>query len=409
MKDLTKGKPSTLILAFALPIFFANLLQLTYSLVDTRIVGTFLGEDALAAVGATSTLSNLIIGFLQGLSGGFAIITAQKFGAKDYKDVKKSFAMSLLIGTGIALFFTIFGLLFLQPILKMLNVPVNLLETAKSYIFIIIAGLVVTYLYDACAAALRSLGDSVTPLVILAISVILNIIGDLFFVVILKSGVKGAAIATVLDTLTARRKLRMEFVKQKKKKAYLQSRQEKLKSSQEDIDGTYEEKLTVFTNLQSEYQEYENEASLPTSEDLETQALNLAMDTIGELSRNIYLQKGRKIRIRASRILRELTNGKFMEFYGDEGQRIELSLEDGTVGVEELERGEIEVLYFSIRMAASELLTDEKILPVVLDDVFHGERKESLMAISRWLKKQPRQIILLTKNENVKSIFSGKQ
>ena len=98
-----------------------------------------------------------------------------------------------------------------------------------------------------------------------------------------------------------------------------------------------------------------------------------------------------------------------MEFYGDEGQRIELSLEDGTVGVEELERGEIEVLYFSIRMAASELLTDEKILPVVLDDVFHGKRKESLMAISRWLKKQPRQIILLTKNENVKSIFSGKQ
>lgn len=218
-----------------------------------------------------------------------------------------------------------------------------------------------------------------------------------------------AAIATVIYTLTARRKLRMEFVKQKKKKAYLQSRQEKLKSSQEDIDGTYEEKLTAFTNLQSEYQEYENETSLPTSEELETQALNLAMDTIGELSRNIYLQKGRKIRIRASRILRELTNGKFMEFYGDEGQRIELSMEDGTVGVEELERGEIEVLYFSIRMAASELLADEKILPVVLDDVFHGKRKESLMAISRWMKKQPRQIILLTKNENVKSIFSGKQ
>ena len=133
MKDLTKGKPSTLILAFALPIFFANLLQLTYSLVDTRIVGTFLGEDALAAVGATSTLSNLIIGFLQGLSGGFAIITAQKFGAKDYKDVKKSFAMSLLIGTGIALFFTIFGLLFLQPILKMLNVPLSR-ETPKSLV-----------------------------------------------------------------------------------------------------------------------------------------------------------------------------------------------------------------------------------------------------------------------------------
>lgn len=167
MKDLTKGKPSTLILAFALPIFCANLLQLTYSLVDTRIVGTFLGEDALAAVGATTTLSNLIIGFLQGLSGGFAIIIAQKFGAKDYKNVKKSFAMSLTMGTGIAIFFTVFGLLFLQPILNILNVPSDLMATAKSYIFVIIAGLVATFLYDACAAALRSLGDTVTPLVIL--------------------------------------------------------------------------------------------------------------------------------------------------------------------------------------------------------------------------------------------------
>ena len=89
MKDLTKGSPSRLILSFAIPIFFANLLQLTYSLVDTRIVGSFLGEDALAAVGATSTLSNLIIGFLLGLANGFAIITAQRYGAKDIAGVKK--------------------------------------------------------------------------------------------------------------------------------------------------------------------------------------------------------------------------------------------------------------------------------------------------------------------------------
>ena len=203
MKDLTKGKPSTLILAFALPIFFANLLQLTYSLVDTRIVGTFLGEDALAAVGATTTLSNLIVGFLQGLSGGFAIIIAQKFGAKDYKNVKKSFAMSLTMGTGIAIFFTVFGLLFLQPILNILNVPSDLMATAKSYIFVIIAGLVATFLYDACAAALRSLGDTVTPLVILAVSVTLNIAGDLFFILVVKAGVQGAAVATVLSQTLA--------------------------------------------------------------------------------------------------------------------------------------------------------------------------------------------------------------
>lgn len=88
MKDLTKGKPSRLILAFAIPIFMANILQLTYSIVDTRIVGSYLGENALAAVGATTTLSNLMIGFLMGLANGFAIITAQKFGARDYTGVK---------------------------------------------------------------------------------------------------------------------------------------------------------------------------------------------------------------------------------------------------------------------------------------------------------------------------------
>ena len=160
MKDLTRGKPSALILSFALPIFLGNLLQLTYSLVDTRIVGSFLGEDALAAVGATSTLSGLIIGFLLGLSNGFAIITAQKFGAKNIADMKKSFAMSLVIGTGISILFTIAGLLFLKPILHFLNVPKHLVPVAKGYIAIIIAGLLATFLYDACAATLRAIGDA---------------------------------------------------------------------------------------------------------------------------------------------------------------------------------------------------------------------------------------------------------
>lgn len=203
MKDLTKGKPSTLILAFALPIFLANLLQLTYSLVDTRIVGSFLGEDALAAVGATTTLSNLIIGFLMGLSNGFAIITAQKFGAKDMKGVKKSFAASLMLGCGIAVLLTAAGLLFLRPILNFLNVPEELVSVAASYIWIIIAGLLATFLYDACASALRALGDTLTPLIILAVSVGLNIVGDLFFVMVLKAGVRGAALATVLAQILA--------------------------------------------------------------------------------------------------------------------------------------------------------------------------------------------------------------
>lgn len=198
MKDLTKGKPSALIISFAIPVFLGNLLQLTYSLVDTRIVGTFLKEDALAAVGATSALSGLIIGFLMGLANGFAIVTAQKFGAGNREGVRRSFALSLMMGSGISLALTVLGLLFLRPILGFLNVPEYLMEMAMQYIFIIAAGMLATFLYDTCAASLRALGDTVTPLVILAISVVLNITGDLFFVLVVKAGVRGAAIATVL-------------------------------------------------------------------------------------------------------------------------------------------------------------------------------------------------------------------
>lgn len=203
MKDLTKGKPSVLILTFALPIFLANLLQLTYSIVDTRIVGTFLGENMLAAVGATTTLSNLIIGFLLGLSNGFAIVTAQKFGAKDIQAVRKSFSTALILGVITAVVLTFAGLVCLTPILKFLNIPEELFVEAGSYISVIIAGLLATFLYDMCAAVLRAIGDTITPLIILAVSVALNVVGDIFFVVIIKAGVKGAAYATVLAQLIA--------------------------------------------------------------------------------------------------------------------------------------------------------------------------------------------------------------
>lgn len=203
MKDLTKGKPSTLILIFALPIFLGSLLQLTYSLVDTRIVGSCLGQDALAAVGATTTLSNLIVGFLMGLCNGFAIITAQYFGAKDEKGVKKTFAASLVLGIVVAVVLTIVGIVFLNPILRFLNVPEELMEIAYQYIFIIIVGILATLFYNVFAAVLRAIGDTVTPLIILAISVILNVIGDLFFVLVLGAGVRGAAIATVLAQVIA--------------------------------------------------------------------------------------------------------------------------------------------------------------------------------------------------------------
>lgn len=203
MKDLTKGKPSVLILTFALPIFLANLLQLTYSLVDTRIVGTFLGESALAAVGATTTLSNLIVQFLMGMCNGFAIISAQYFGAKDMTKLRKSLGNALVLGIFVAIVMTVAGLVFLQPILRFLNVPEDLSETASRYVAVIIAGLVVTLLYDVLSATLRAIGDTVTPLIVLAVSVVMNIAGDLFFIVVLQAGVRGAAIATVLSQCVA--------------------------------------------------------------------------------------------------------------------------------------------------------------------------------------------------------------
>ena len=203
MRDLTKGKPSVLILTFALPIFLANLLQLTYSLVDTRIVGTYLGDSALAAVGATTTLSNLIVQFLMGMCNGFAIISAQYFGAKDMARLKKSLGNALVLGIAVAVVMTVAGLVFLQPILRFLNVPADLSDTATQYVAVIIAGLVITLLYDVLSATLRAIGDTVTPLIVLAISVVMNIGGDLFFIVVLKMGVRGAAIATVLSQCVA--------------------------------------------------------------------------------------------------------------------------------------------------------------------------------------------------------------
>ena len=203
MKDLTKGKPSVLILTFALPIFLANLLQLTYSLVDTRIVGSYLGDSTLAAGGATTTLSNLIVQFLMGMCNGFAIISAQHFGAKDMAKLRKSLGNALVLGIFVAIVMTVAGLVFLQPILRFLNVPENLMDTAGQYVAVIIGGLVITLLYDVLSATLRAIGDTVTPLIVLAISVVMNIGGDLFFIIVLKAGVRGAAIATVLSQCVA--------------------------------------------------------------------------------------------------------------------------------------------------------------------------------------------------------------
>lgn len=199
MKNLTEGKPLKLILFFAIPLFIGQLFQLFYGLVDIRIVGQTLGENSLAAVGATSTLSDLLVGLLNGLTNGFAIIIATFFGAKDEKNMKKAIAGTVVFGSGAAIIISIFSLLFLPQILSILNISGAILPEAKEYIGIILAGLIAATLYNVCAAILRAIGDSFTPLIFLIISSFLNIGLDYAFILFLHTGVGGAALATVLS------------------------------------------------------------------------------------------------------------------------------------------------------------------------------------------------------------------
>ena len=203
MKDLTKGNPTKLILQFAIPIFLGNLFQLFYSLVDTRIVGRILGEGALAAVGATSTLNNLVIGFLIGLTNGFAIIVARNFGAGDMSAVRKSIAGTLSLGITIATFLTVVSVVFLEPILRVLNMEGELMNQGILYIRVILLGMMAAMLYNVCASVLRAIGDTITPLCFLMLSAVMNIGLDYLFVGPMALGVAGAAYATVISQVIA--------------------------------------------------------------------------------------------------------------------------------------------------------------------------------------------------------------
>lgn len=203
MKDLTKGNPLKLILLFAIPVFIGQLFHLFYSLVDTRIVGEILGESSLAAVGSTTSVSDLVSGFLNGLTNGFAIIIATYFGANIEKDMKKSIAGTVILSTCTALFLSIICLLLLKPILIFLNIPDSIMAESSSYLKIIIIGLLAPTLCNTCMAILRAIGDSFTPLVFLVIAAILNIILDYTFILAFHSGVAGAAIATVISQVVS--------------------------------------------------------------------------------------------------------------------------------------------------------------------------------------------------------------
>ncbi len=195
-KDLTKGSPMKLILGFGVPLLFGLLFQQFYNMVDTIIVGKMLGVDALAAVGSTGSVNFMILGFCIGLCNGFAIPIAQKFGAKDDHGLRKFVAGCAWVSVIFALVITVAVGFLCKDILVWMRTPDNIMADAYYYIFVIFMGIPATILYNMVSGIIRSLGDSIMPLVFLIISSLANIVLDVIF--ILQFGVLGAALATVI-------------------------------------------------------------------------------------------------------------------------------------------------------------------------------------------------------------------
>ncbi len=198
VRDMTKGNPTRMILIFALPMFIGNIFQQFYNMADTMVVGHVLGDNAIAAIGATSSLYSLLINFANGLNIGYSIIVTQRFGAGDKKQLKQAIAGMMLLDFGITLALTIGALCLLQPLMGFLNIPPEIFREAHSYIRVICCGIVATIGYNMFASILRSLGNSQTTLYFLIFSSLLNIGLDILFVAGLHWGVTGAAAATVI-------------------------------------------------------------------------------------------------------------------------------------------------------------------------------------------------------------------
>ena len=198
-KDMTNGSPMKLILGFSIPLLFGYLFQQFYNLVDTLIVGRFLGVDALAAVGSTGSLNFLIIGFCMGVCNGFAIPLAHKFGAGDYRGLRAFMVNAIYLSAIFAVVMTAVTVVFCRPILELMRTPDNIIDGAYLYIVIIFAGIPATYLYNLISAIIRSMGDSKTPVVFLVISSVMNIALDLVFIINIHLGVAGASLATVIS------------------------------------------------------------------------------------------------------------------------------------------------------------------------------------------------------------------
>ncbi len=196
---MTEGKALPLIFNFTLPLLLGNLLQQTYSLVDAAIVGKFLGIHALASVGASTSVVFLILGFCNGCCGGFSIPVAQKFGARDYTTMRRYVAVSLQLSAVMSVVLAVVTSIFCADILRMMSTPEVIFEGAYYYLLVTFIGIPCTFFYNLLSSVIRALGDSKTPFWFLLLSTVLNILLDLFCILVLDWGVAGAAIATLIS------------------------------------------------------------------------------------------------------------------------------------------------------------------------------------------------------------------
>ena len=197
MKDMTSGNPLKLLVMFSIPLLCGNVFQQLYLMADTIIVGKTLGANALAAVGATGSLAFMMIGGIYGLTSGFAVITAQRFGAGDQKGVKHSIATIAELSLIMWVVITVFCIWFVDPMLKMMNTPKEIFNDSEKYIAALFWGCGAFILYNGVASILRALGDSKTPLYFLIVTTILNIAFNILFIYHFHLGVAGSALGTV--------------------------------------------------------------------------------------------------------------------------------------------------------------------------------------------------------------------
>lgn len=196
--DMTMGNPMKIILNFTLPIFLGNVFQQFYNMADAVIVGKFVGNKALAAVGSTGTIMFLIYGFVVGMTAGFTVPTAQKFGAGDMKGMRRTVAGAGVLSLVVGALLTMLFMLFMKPLLTLMNTPSDIFKDAYGYIMIISGGILAQMLYNLLSSILRAIGNSKIPLYFLIISALLNILLDLLFIVGFHMGATGAAAATII-------------------------------------------------------------------------------------------------------------------------------------------------------------------------------------------------------------------